>query len=114
MPVSCIASPTLSHDENTSGKKLFWFTRKVKGKRVKTESDWRDYHGSNEELLEDVEAYGKENFERVILRLCKTKSEMSYFEAKEQFETDCLLKPDEYYNGWIMVRVRRNQLGIGK
>lgn len=57
-----------------------------------------------------LRSIGNENFRREILRLCKTKSEMSYYEAKYQFETDCLMKPNEYYNGWIAVKVRRNQL----
>lgn len=41
------------------GKKVFYFNRKVKGKRTKVESDWRDYFGSNEELLKDVSALRK-------------------------------------------------------
>lgn len=46
------------------GKKVFYFSRKVKGtetksKRTKVESDWRDYFGSNEELLKDVSALRK-------------------------------------------------------
>ena len=96
------------------GKKVFWFTKRVKGKRVKSQSDWKDYYGSNETLLKDVETYGKENFKREIIRLCKTKTEMSYYESKAQFESGCLLKPLEYYNQWIMVRVRRSQMGLGK
>lgn len=37
------------------GKKVFLFTKRVKGKRTKVESDWREYYGSNEGLLGDVE-----------------------------------------------------------
>jgi hypothetical protein len=92
------------------GKKLFKFTRstKRKGKRVKkqVDSDWQDYYGSNKELLGDVEGLGKKNFTREILHLCKSKGEASYLEAKEQFACDALLSED-YYNAWIMVRVRK-------
>jgi hypothetical protein len=95
------------------GKKLFRFTRttKRKGKKVKKQidSDWLDYYGSNKELLSDVENLGKEEFDREIIRLCKTKGEASYYEAKEQFAKDALLSED-YYNTWIMVRVRKTHV----
>ncbi len=95
------------------GKKLFKFTRsaKKKGKRVKKQidSDWLDYYGSNKELLQHVEIFGKEKFTREIIRLCKSKGEASYYEAKEQFATDALLS-ESYYNSWIMVRVRKTHV----
>ena len=98
------------------GKKLFWRskvlpvtkTRKRK-KRLKVESDWRDYYGSSEVLTEEVQTRGKDRFKRTILRLCKTKAECTYFEAKYQFERDVLLR-DDYYNGWISARVRKSHL----
>lgn len=105
------------------GKKLFWSskTKQVnkKKKKFKVESDWKDYYGSNEELKNDIEKYGKENFSRTIMHLCKSKGECSYLEAKEQFNNN-VIESDEYYNGWIMVRVatshiknliERNKLG---
>ena len=95
------------------GKKLFKFTRstKKKGKRVKKQidSDWKDYYGSNKELNEHVDLYGKDKFKREILYLCKTKGEASYLEAKEQFAKDALISED-YYNTWIMVRVRKSHI----
>ena len=95
------------------GKKLFKFTRstKKKGKRVKkqVDSDWLSYYGSNKELNEHVELYGKDKFKREILYLCKSKGEASYLEAKEQFARDALMTED-YYNTWIMVRVRKNHI----
>lgn len=90
------------------GKKLFWSskTKQVnkKKKKFKVPSDWQDYYGSNEELKRDIEKYGKEKFTRTILHLCKSKGECSYLEAKEQFVHN-VIESDEYYNGWIMVRV---------
>jgi len=95
------------------GKKLFKFTRttKKKGKRVKkhVDSDWLEYFGSNKELQIDIEKLGKENFSREILYLCKSKGEASYMEAKEQFDKDALLS-EEYYNSWIMIRVRKSHI----
>lgn len=88
------------------GKKLV--LHKIKKKKV--DSGWRTYYGSNMPLLEDIKLEGIDNFSRVILYLCNSKSECSYYEAKVQFENDALIRPDEYYNEWVMVRVRRNQL----
>ena len=95
------------------GKKNFYFskTRTVKGKkkRTKVESDWKEYFGSNKELLEDVEKLGKETFKREILKLCKSKGEFGYYEAKYQFDNN-VLETNDYYNTWIMVRVHKKHL----
>lgn len=95
------------------GKKLFWMakTRQVnkKKKRYKAESDWRNYYGSSESLLTDIEKLGKDRFNRTILHLCKSKGECSYLEAKEQFDRNVLLT-DSYYNTWISVTCRSNHV----
>lgn len=95
------------------GKKFFYSskTKQVKGKkkRFKVSSDWQTYYGSNEELKKDVIIYGKEFFERRILHLCQSKGAAGYLEAKEQF-TNGVLEGDDYYNTWIMVRVRKSHL----
>jgi hypothetical protein len=95
------------------GKKNFYFSRskQVKGKkkRFKVESDWLDYYGSNKELQQDVEKLGKENFKREIVRLCKTKAEFGYYEAKLQFDNN-VLESDDWYNTWIMCRVHKKHL----
>lgn len=85
---------------------------KKKRKKIKSkvDSDWKDYWSSSDELKEDVKNLGKENFKREILKYCKSKSELSYYEAKFQFDNDVLYNKDLWYNGWISVRVRRNQL----
>ena len=93
------------------GKKLAKFkTTKppLKGKKNKRrgtkESDWREYWGSSDRLNEDVKKYGEQNFLREILYLCKSRAEMSYIEAREQFDRR-VLETDDYYNGIINVRV---------
>lgn len=95
------------------GKKLFHFskTKQVKGKKkkYKAESDWKDYFGSNEELNHHVNIFGKDQFKREILRLCTSKGEMSYFEAKYQFEHG-VLESDDWYNTWIMCKVHKKHL----
>lgn len=101
----------LTDNRKYVGKKLSKFkTTKppLKGKKNKRrgtkESDWRDYWGSSDKLLADVEKLGKNNFTREILYFCKSRGEMSYLEAREQFERR-VLETDEYYNGIINVRV---------
>jgi len=93
------------------GKKFFWkaktlpITKKRKRRqRLKVESDWRDYWGSNKHLQEDVAQCGKDMFYREILHLCKTKGECAYMETKEQFEREVLLS-EQYYNGIINCRI---------
>jgi hypothetical protein len=100
------------------GKKNFWRPKTLpknsrRSRRVKTkvESDWRSYYGSNVELQRLVEESGSDAYKRVILRLCKTKGEMSYFEAKEQFEKDVLLS-DNYYNEFIGCKIHSKHLKI--
>ena len=97
------------------GRKYFTkaSSRQVKGKRrrCRKESDWKDYWGSSKRLLEDIEKIGKENFERSILRLCKTRGECNYWEAKYQFEYD-VLTSDNYYNDNIMMKFTRHNIGV--
>lgn len=95
------------------GKKLFKSTRTkiIKGKRkkVKLDSDWQTYYGSNAILKEEVKTLGGHLFNREILKLCKSKGEASYYEAKYQFDNDVLLS-DDWYNTWIMCKIRSNHL----
>ena len=93
------------------GKKLAKFkTTKppLKGKKNKRrgtkESDWKTYYGSSDRLNADVAKLGSDKFTRVILYLCKGRGEMSYIEAREQFDRR-VLETDDYYNGIINVRV---------
>ena len=103
----------LRTDRKYIGKKLFHFskTKQVKGKKkkIKVESDWLDYYGSNEELNHHVNIFGKDQFRREIIRLCASKGEMSYFEAKYQFE-NAVLESEQWYNTWIMCKVHKKHL----
>ncbi len=77
--------------------------------RTRTESDWREYFGSSNELQSLVESRGSDKFKREILILCKTKGEMSYHEAKLQFERDVLLS-DEYFNEFIGCKIHSRHI----
>jgi hypothetical protein len=95
------------------GKKNFYFSKikqiKGKKKRFKVESDWRDYFGSNDELNHHVNIIGETQFKREILRFCTSKGEMSYFEAKYQFQYD-VLESDQFYNSWISCKIHKKHL----
>ena len=98
------------------GKKVAKFKKTkppLKGKknkrRSKVESDWKEYWGSSDHLIADVEQLGQENFTREILYMCKSRGLMSYLEAKEQFDRR-VLETDDYYNGIINVRVGSSKI----
>ena len=103
----------LTNGKKYIGKKFFYSTKtkQVKGKkkRYKSFSDWQTYYGSSDLLKQDVIQYGKESFLRVILHLCQSKGECGYLEAKEQFINN-VLESDEYYNTWIMCRIRKSHI----
>lgn len=98
------------------GKKLFTSKRtlpplkgKTRKRKVVKESDWMEYYGSSEEVKSLVEELGANSFKREILHLCNTKGEMSYLEAKEQFDREVLLD-DTYYNGIINCKIHRSHV----
>ena len=103
-------------DKKYIGKKFFWKPKilpktKTRKRRVRTrvESDWRDYYGSSREVKLLVEKNGKDKYKREILRLCETKGECSYYEAKLQFEYDVLLR-DDFYNEFIGCKIHSKHL----
>ena len=96
------------------GKKFFWSQKTLpitkarkRRKKLKVESDWRSYWGSNKHLMAEIEESGTFGCHREILHLCKTKGDCAYMEAKEQFDRDVLLTVD-YYNGIIQIRLGGN------
>jgi len=83
--------------------------KKRKKIRGKIDSDWQTYYGSSPELTKDIVALGVENFSREILYYCRSKSECSYIEAREQFARR-VLESNDYYNGHIQVRVHGSHI----
>ena len=87
--------------------------KKVKGrknrKRVITEAKWREYTGSCDELNLEIKTLGKEKFSFEVLKLCKTKGELTFSEVEYQIKNDVLTSllengNREYYNSNIMSR----------
>ena len=98
------------------GKKLFWSSKilpvtKTRKRRKKTlvESDWKQYYGSNKQIQDIVAEHGPDRFERIILRLCLSKGECSYYEAKYQLQYDVLLR-DDFYNDFVGCRIHSKHL----
>ena len=96
------------------GRKYFWSFRKPPGKKrkVKSESDWKKYYGSSDELKADVKLYGKQNFRREILSLHTTKGQCNYEETRQLFINNVLTEATEddtprYYNSNILGRYMR-------
>jgi len=95
-------------------KQLNSYTRKkVKGrknrKRVVKESNWKEYTGSCDELNKEIEELGKEKFTFEVLKLCKTKGELTFSEVEYQIKNNVLTESLEdgsraYYNSNIMNR----------
>jgi hypothetical protein len=95
------------------GQKLFTKakTSQRDGKKVKSrvESTWKKYYGSNKELVEDVKVHGRDHFERRILHLCESKTNMNYLETLEILRQGALLT-ENFYNQWISIKVSKKYL----
>ena len=107
----------LDTDMKYIGKKSMWSKRTwppLKGQKRKRkkvfESDWREYYGSSANLNEERARIGDDRYKREILRFCKSKGELSYYELKYQMDEDVLLKPDEYYNAFVGGKIHRSHV----
>jgi hypothetical protein len=96
------------------GRKYFWSFRTPKGKKrkVKSESDWRNYYGSCPELKEEIGKLGRQNFSRTILSLHKTAGKTNYEETRQLFTNNVLTESlddgtPKFYNSNILSRYFR-------
>ena len=106
----------LSNNKMYVGKKQFWSKKtlpplkgKTRKRRSIVESDWRKYYGSSDLVKQLLNEHGEQNFHREIIYFGKTKGELGYVEAKEQFDRNVLLD-DRYYNGIINCRIHRSHV----
>ena len=96
------------------GKKNFFSRRTLpplKGKKRKRkvvkEMKWQSYRSSNT----DVKKWKDEDIELEILRFCKTKKGMTYYETKYQFDQN-VLADDKCMNGNILGKFWRKDLEL--
>jgi len=103
----------LSTGKQYIGRKYFWQKRKPKGgkRRVTSESDWKRYFGSSEELKRDIEDLGRENFRREIISVHTTLGRTNYEETRQLFLNNVLTESvdglPKYYNNNILGRYMR-------
>ena len=103
----------LSTGKQYIGRKYFWQKRKPKGgkRRVTSESDWKRYFGSSEELKRDIEDLGRENFRREIISVHTTLGRTNYEETRQLFLNNVLTEHvdglPKYYNSNILGRYMR-------
>ena len=100
------------------GRKYFWQKRKPKGgkRRVTSESDWKKYYGSSDDLKRDIREIGKDSFRREILSLHTTLGKVNYEETKQLFLHNVLMEALDdgtpmYYNSNILGRYMRKDYG---
>ena len=92
------------------GRKYFWQHRKPRGKsrRVKSESDWKKYYGSSDELNQERKELGNLVFKRNILSVHKTKGTCNYEETRQLFINNVLSEElngaPAFYNSNILGR----------
>jgi len=91
------------------GRKYFYQFRKPRGKsrKVKSESDWKKYYGSSDELNTDRKSIGNECFKREIISLHTTKGWVNYEETRQLFLNNVLSENENYYNSNILGRYMR-------
>lgn len=77
-------------------------------KKVKKESNWESYWGSNKQIKEDLKNMGEDCFTREILTLCKTKKQLTYYEVYWQMKLEVLAI--DSYNDNIQGKFYRKDL----
>jgi len=100
------------------GRKYFWQKRKPRGgkRRVTSESDWKRYYGSSDNLKQDIRSIGRGSFRREILSLHTTLGKVNYEETKQLFLHNVLMEALDdgtpmYYNSNILGRYMRKDYG---
>jgi len=76
--------------------------RKPTHETIQVESDWKTYWGSNKQLIADIKELGEDKFDCTILKLCKTKKQLTYWEMHHQCLSQCIVSYDLSYNDNIL------------
>ena len=96
------------------GRKYFVQKRKPRGgkRRVTSESDWKRYYGSSDELKRDIKELGKLIFKREIISLHTSLGKTNFEETRQLFLNNVLTESltdgtPAYYNSNILGRYYR-------
>jgi hypothetical protein len=71
-------------------------------KKVIKESDWKTYYGSADEVKQWAKSTSPDKLIRVILRLCHSSKELTYYETKHLFDYDVLTNDTVWVNSNIL------------
>ena len=103
------------------GKKVFNYSKKrkltvkervgtrKKVERIKIDSNWQNYWGSCRPLLEWIEENGTKTLKREIIKLCKDKQSLAYWEAHFLFKEEVLFS-NKHWNSNILGRYFKNKI----
>ena len=104
----------LTNGKKYIGRKYFWQRRKPRGgnRKVTSESDWKKYYGSSDELNAERKQVGNSAFKREILSLHKTQGKVNFEETRQLFINNVLTESltdgtPAYYNSNILGRYYR-------
>ena len=116
--VYCITN--LQNGRKYIGRKYFTQKRKPRSgkskRRVTSESDWKRYYGSSDELNSDRKLLGNSAFKREILSLHTRLGDVNYEETKQLFLNNVLQESLDngepaYYNSNILGRYMKKDYG---
>jgi hypothetical protein len=71
-------------------------------KKVVKESDWKTYYGSADEVKQWAKTTPTDKLTRVVLRLCKSSKELTYYETKYLFDYNVLADDKVWVNSNIL------------
>ena len=107
-----------TNEKSYIGRKYFYQKRKPRGgkRRVTSESDWKRYYGSSDDLKQDIRSLGRGSFRREILSLHTTLGKVNYEETKQLFFYNVLTEAlddgtPKYYNSNILGRYMKKDYG---
>lgn len=109
----------LNLNKNYIGKKAFFHNiRKKIGKKAKLliegkgrkpihekiqkDSGWKEYYGSEAEVIKLSQTEPKDKIIRSVLKLCKDKRELTFYETKYLFQYNVLEEQDRFMNKNIL------------
>ena len=81
-------------------------------KKIVKESDWKTYYGSADETKQWAKTTPKDKLLRVVIRLCKSSKELTYYETKYLFQYDVLTDDKRWVNSNILGKFFPKDLAI--
>jgi hypothetical protein len=80
--------------------------------KVITESDWKTYYGSHEDIKKILKEDGLDSFKRTILEYVPNKKLLTYYECKYLFIKEVLENRDNYINDNILGKFYRKDFNL--